>query len=750
MITPQYIADLISWGAIGARTTESQVHRELASGLSCPVGFKNGTNGDVRIAVDAIKAASAPHHFLSVTKGGHSAIVHTAGNEDCHIILRGGKAPNYDAASIEATCQELAHAGLAARVMIDCSHANSQKKHERQVEVGGRRRRAGRRRRHAHHRRDDREPREPGPPGPEAGRAARLRRLDHRRLPRLGRHGRHAARTRRGGAQASAHARGPRLTEARNGVRPTPDPQAAVETELKLAIDASALRALRAHPALRELARGRPRTMRVVTAYHDTPDRRLARAGVALRVRREGRHWTMSVKGAAPASAAGAMTTRPEFEWPLRGPAIDRLRLASTPWWRATFSKALRKDTLATAFSTSVARTMQALAFPDGTKATLAMDVGRIAAPDRGRGAREARIAEVEIELASGDARRLLELAWRLALDLPLSVEPRSKADRGYALADAVDDAPSRARDIAHADDASAPQAIAAVIRECVRQISRNAIGLRDAGTQDPEWIHQLRIGVRRLRSSYGFADGLVDAASIEALRHETRWVLDALGPARDLDVFVGETLPAAVRDLARSGSDAGAAGTALEALARRAAARRRAARVAAVECVHSRRFTRFELAAEMLAHDVGAATPSGAGAGRDASAYRFASRLITRRARRLAKAAADLAHAGADERHAVRIAAKKLRYATEFFASLFPRKRSRAYRKALTSLQDVLGELNDAAVAPRVASAIAGPAATATAAVESWSAARSATSATRLEAAWSAFAATPPLARGG
>ncbi len=135
MITPQYIADLIAWGAIGARTTESQVHRQLASGLSCPVGFKNGTNGDVRIAVDAIKAASAPHHFLSVTKGGHSAIVCTAGNEDCHIILRGGKTPNYDAASVESTCHELAAAGLAARLMIDCSHANSQKRHERQIDV---------------------------------------------------------------------------------------------------------------------------------------------------------------------------------------------------------------------------------------------------------------------------------------------------------------------------------------------------------------------------------------------------------------------------------------------------------------------------------------------------------------------------------------------------------------------------------------------------------------------------------------
>jgi 3-deoxy-7-phosphoheptulonate synthase len=135
VISPQYIADLISWGAIGARTTESQVHRELASGLSCPVGFKNGTDGNVKIAVDAIKAASQPHHFLSVTKGGHSAIVSTNGNEDCHIILRGGKAPNYDAVSVDAACKDIAANGLASRLMIDASHANSSKKPENQVPV---------------------------------------------------------------------------------------------------------------------------------------------------------------------------------------------------------------------------------------------------------------------------------------------------------------------------------------------------------------------------------------------------------------------------------------------------------------------------------------------------------------------------------------------------------------------------------------------------------------------------------------
>jgi 3-deoxy-7-phosphoheptulonate synthase len=135
VISPQYVADLISWGAIGARTTESQVHRELASGLSCSVGFKNGTDGNIKIAVDAIKAASQPHHFLSVTKGGHSAIVSTNGNEDCHIILRGGKAPNYDAASVDAACKDIAASGLASRLMIDASHANSSKKPENQVPV---------------------------------------------------------------------------------------------------------------------------------------------------------------------------------------------------------------------------------------------------------------------------------------------------------------------------------------------------------------------------------------------------------------------------------------------------------------------------------------------------------------------------------------------------------------------------------------------------------------------------------------
>jgi 3-deoxy-7-phosphoheptulonate synthase len=135
VISPQYIGDLISWGAIGARTTESQVHRELASGLSAPVGFKNGTDGNVKIAIDAIQAAARPHHFLSVHKNGQVAIVETTGNKDCHVILRGGKAPNYDAASVAAACQEIAAAQLDCQLMVDFSHANSSKQHQRQVDV---------------------------------------------------------------------------------------------------------------------------------------------------------------------------------------------------------------------------------------------------------------------------------------------------------------------------------------------------------------------------------------------------------------------------------------------------------------------------------------------------------------------------------------------------------------------------------------------------------------------------------------
>ena len=524
------------------------------------------------------------------------------------------------------------------------------------------------------------------------------------------------------------------------------DASAPVEVELKLAIDPAAVGALRAHPALLAVVRGRARTASIVSTYFDAPDQRLRREGVALRLRRDGRRWLMTAKGAPLPGAASGVVSRPEYEWPLAGPQIDTMRLATTPW-RAVFLKALRKGGLAPAFSTDFRRTSLPLAFPDGTTATLAIDLGRLDAPaSHRRAATWAGIAEIEIELREGDPRRLVDLASSLAADLPLAIEPRSKAERGYALAEGTADEPSRAGEIVHADKATASAAVAAVVAECVRQIERNALGFRGAALRDPEWIHQMRIAVRRLRSCITLADGVLASDAIERLRHETRWVLDTLGPARDLDVFALETLPAVEADLVRTAGDGSATTATLRSLTRRTAARRRAAHADSVDCVTSPRFTRFVLATYGTALPAPAPRDdAAAGAGAE-DARRYAARIIDRRARRLAKAARRLANGGVDERHAIRIAAKKLRYATEFFATLFPARRAKVYRKALAVLQDELGAFNDAAVAPRVAAALAGPTAAATVAIESWSAGRAGASGRGIAAAWSAFEAVAPF----
>ena len=509
---------------------------------------------------------------------------------------------------------------------------------------------------------------------------------------------------------------------------------APIEVELKLAIDPSAAAALRSHPSVRDAVRGARRTDAIVATYFDTPDRRLQRAGVALRVRRIGCRHVMTVKGSPVEDAASGAVSRPEYEWPVPGGEVDTMRLATTPWC-ALFAKALRRGPLAPAFVTRFSRTSWPLAFADGTTATLSLDQGEIEAR-----ARRTPISEVEIELASGDPARIVDLAERLASDLPLAIEPRSKAERGHALAAGERAAPARARDIALAPRATAGEAIAATIAECVRQIERNAVGLREAGSRDPEWIHQLRIGVRRLRSCLTLARALAPPGSLDALRADTRWVLDALGSARDLDVFADLTLPAALADLERaSGTDAPLV-DAVRTLARRTAAQRQRADAAARSCVASPRFTRFVLASLRTA-----GTLRGLEAAKG-PADRFAAEVIERRARRVAKAGAGLSRAGAEERHALRIASKKLRYATEFFAALFPRKRTRAYRDALEDLQQVLGEWNDTAVAPRIAATIAGPAASAAVAVEALSAARARDMDERLDAVWSRFVSAKPF----
>jgi triphosphatase len=415
--------------------------------------------------------------------------------------------------------------------------------------------------------------------------------------------------------------------------------------------------------------------------------------------------------------------------------------LAETPWQR-TFAKAQRQGGLAARFTTDITRTSIPLTFADSTMATACIDRGEIRA-----GHRRTPVCELELELEAGVATRLFELAHTLATELPLRVEVCSKAERGYRLAWPAPVAPAHAADIDLPRNADAGAALAAIIRNCLRQIEANADGL--LADADPEWVHQMRIGTRRLRSALALAHGRAPDAALAPVLSEVKWLARALGPARDLDVFALETLPA----LAAALRDSPMAG-ALSVLAEQVAARRSSARRAGREHVASARFTLFLLATGALASDPRLGAPadgpkSGAPAERDALAIRarrFARRVLKRRHRKLRAATANLPTATGAERHVARIAAKKLRYAAEFFAPLFPGKRTRSFRKALTRLQEVLGQLNDATVAAALAREIAGAQVATAAAFDGWTAAQAAALGPELAAAWRAFERATPF----
>jgi triphosphatase len=515
-----------------------------------------------------------------------------------------------------------------------------------------------------------------------------------------------------------------------------------VETELKLRIAPDAAAKLARHPAILAVKRGRPRRARVVSTYYDTDDRALAAAGIALRLRRDGRRWVQTVKGPAAAATGGGVAARAEFEWPVTGGKLDPLRFATTPYRRA-LGRAEQQG-LAAHFTTDFARTTIPLAFPDSTMALLCVDIGEVRTTDAGPVLR-APIHEIELELEAGDVAPLFELAYALAADVALAFEPASKAERGFALRRPPVDAPSRASDADLPAKCTAGEAFAAFIRACLRQIEGNARGV--VVHDDPEWIHQMRIGVRRLRACLSLARKGMAPTRIEPLRVELRWLAQALGPARDLDVFTAATLPAFTVAV-RHGGAAAPLAVALAKLAARAATRRKEARVLARAAVASPRFVRLVLSVAALANaSAASAAGDSAHAARLARPARdFARPLLRRRHRDLVALGIDLAHATPEARHAARLAAKKLRYAAEFFASLYPKKRTRSYRLALATLQDELGVWNDTSVAARLAAELAGPQAPAAAAFSGWAAARGAERGDALAAAWNGFAKARPF----
>ncbi len=368
------------------------------------------------------------------------------------------------------------------------------------------------------------------------------------------------------------------------------------EIELKLSVDPKAASAPLRHPAVKALRAGRTRTAQVAASYYDTDDSLLAGADVALRVRRIGKSWVQSIKGPAESAAGGGLFARPELEWPLRRPMLDYALLATTPWSKL-IAKARKRGGLARRFTTEFERRTIPLGFPDGTRAELCIDLGEIRATRDGE-TRRAPITEIEIELEKGNASNLFGLAQRLAEDLPVAVLTRSKAERGYALLQGDRDvigAPVRADGVPLAENATTAEALAALVRGCLHQIAANAPGL--LADDDVEWVHQMRIGTRRLRSCLRLVAKCAPSGELRGLVADVKWLAGILGAARDWDVFVRETLPPLAAWFARDRATA----PGLKRLRARAEARRRLARAAAREAVGSARFQKTLLAGGYL-----------------------------------------------------------------------------------------------------------------------------------------------------
>ncbi|HEY7943856.1 MAG TPA: CHAD domain-containing protein [Casimicrobiaceae bacterium] len=503
----------------------------------------------------------------------------------------------------------------------------------------------------------------------------------------------------------------------------------ATEVELKLAATPAALAAARRHRAIAAASAGRARTTAIVSSYYDTPSNDLRDRGVALRLRHRGSRWLQTVKG--DGIAVAGVHRRAEYEWPLQRARLDPGKLATTPW-AALFAAVGGR--LNPVFTTEVSRTEQPLAFDDGTRATLCFDRGIVRA-----GRRRAALCEIEVELIDGDARRLYELALALCADIPLTLAHWSKADRGYALARPRPRRPVHAGRVMLAPDIAAPRALAAIAADCLAQIGGNAEPLR--GGRDGEFLHQLRVGVRRLRSLLKLAAREESTPEIASLDAALRGLGDVFGPARDWDVFATGTLAAIAPHL----SDPQLRRV-FGRLRSRATRQRRLHQVAAQTAAGSQRFTCLLLALGRYCAALGLAAPEAP------KASALARAALERGDRRLRKCGKRLRDADAAGRHRVRVAAKKLRYSAEFFAPLFRHAGAKAYIGALAELQRSLGQLNDMAAATRLLDELAPPAggsvelAHAAGIVRGWIAATSAHELARMAKAWREFAKAKPF----
>jgi len=492
-----------------------------------------------------------------------------------------------------------------------------------------------------------------------------------------------------------------------------------VEIELKLLVEPADQRRVARLDLVRRLTAGRPHSQRLNNVYFDTPGLDLAADRVALRVRehpgRSGSTWTQTLKDAG--TATGGLHERDEIEWRLAGPALDLALIDASPF-AERFRRPKLREALKPAFSTDFQRSARILRFADGTTVEMAMDVGEVRA-----GRRTDAIAEIELELKSGDPARLFDLADAIVAAVPARVGHESKAARGYRLARGVRMAPAqKSRPVALERGTPASAALRRIMGACLAQMQANEAGAR-IGRQ-PEYLHQFRVGMRRLRSCLSLVAGAGGRDAVAPLAEDLRWLGTAMNPARDWDVFMTQTLPPLAGMFGASdGVDA----------LRRTGARLRTTHHRAVrEALGSLRYQRMLLRfGRVLAHEEIASlrgeSPAPAAVtapdkpapmnddGADAAPVapvvhpfdqpieRFAAGILQRRHRKVRKRGAGVPDAPSEARHEVRIAAKKLRYAAEFFAPLYAKKRTAKYVRALTGIQDILGALNDAAVTDRL-----------------------------------------------
>lgn len=494
---------------------------------------------------------------------------------------------------------------------------------------------------------------------------------------------------------------------------------AIVEIEIKLALDPGVARKLPRHPAL---APSQPLRQRLYSVYFDTADFALLAAGVALRLRRVGYHWVQTVK--ARAGSGGVLAQRPEWEIRVAGKRPD---LDVLPDEARALLPDVAVDELAPVFETAFRRTAWQVTTADGT-VEVALDQGEIRAGDKAWP-----ICEMELELKAGTLPVLFDLAEGLVTDLPVHLEPRSKAQRGYQLAGALPLAPVKAILPAFDPEASAGEAYCTIARACLTQFEANLPGyLADTRAPDPEYVHQMRVAMRRLRAATGLTRfmGLATPAWVG----ELKWLMGELAVARDSDVFVTETLPRVAAGLERP--------QALEPLIAVAQRLREQANAQATRALTGERLVRLWLTLERALAEFPVTS---------VSARQWAETALERRYRQLRRLGNRLDELDPAERHALRIAGKKLRYAAEFFACLHP-KRAWRFIGHLAHLQDVLGVLNDVAVTARLLEAAkqAGGVAVweATGLVAGFLAHEQAERLTELVEAWQAFRATKPYWR--